>query len=209
MAVVMLFAMVPVAAIAQDETTDQTETTQTDRAERFQNARDAIRDRVDASRAEVREALDEAKKTRIAERCESAKVKIAAHLKRVTVFKDKNSAIYLRAISRVNDFIKRLDGTDVDISKLAANMEILAQKVVQAGTDLATYEALLVSASSFECSAETSEEFYTLIQDARDAHTIVVASIEDAKTFVTDVIKVDLQDIREQIANSQSDGGET
>lgn len=163
--------------------------------------------------AERKAALTEARSQRIIARCEMMKGKIDQIISRLLTVKDARGNLISAMVNKLENFSDRLQAANLDTAALDEDIATLGTMSGELDTIWADFQTKLEELKNTECD-EDSKPFHEALELAKEAMAEVRAKYREIKDFLQSEVKVELQNLREQLgddANAAEDSadGET
>jgi chromosome segregation ATPase len=170
-------------------------------ADRQQAVQDIKSQRQDL--AEQRKELNAQQQEMIQNRCEFIANRIQNRISAYEQNQNARSESYKNIRTRVQSIANRLKSDGYDTSQLETDLATLSDKIENISDDYATFISGLKNTQGAEC-GKSKGEFANRYMNARSAMLSVREGILDAKTFIQDTIRPDIQKIRAQKPASSS-----
>lgn len=157
-------------------------------------------------RAQIELRIDEAKRRRIAQQCDSLEQTIDKINQRVANLKDKRGNLVDNIISNLTKFSDRAEQAALDTAGLEQSITSLQQLADEADLLWDTYQTSLSNLASAKCAGDDeAQTFHEALVEARFARDDVKQKMTAIRQFFTNEIKLELKDLRLQIRNELDD----
>lgn len=153
-------------------------------AERKQDRKDRFADKVDSSR-----------KNRVAARCAGAQGLLQGASDATDTIRSNRSSAHQRLVSRLNNIVERLSGTEVDTALLQEEIVTLQGMIETFDAKFEEHQTALADALALDCEADT-ESFLLAIEEAKSLRKDLRALAKEIREYVVDTIISTLNDIK-------------
>ncbi len=189
----------PASLLAQD----QTAPTEVNVIDRETRAKD-FSSRLEEARKKFEDKISDAKERRIAVACKAAQTKIGSVLEKAQSFQARHSEIHQKWLAKLIDLSARIAAAGIDTTTLDGYVQELNALIAQNSSDLENYITALENVSTLDCEADAAA-FYSALQSARAARSLVVDDTKAILAYIRANIKIELQNIKQQLEdNNQS-----
>lgn len=189
LAIVLL--ILPVATVARGQSEDGAATKEA--------RRQAAQEFKEQLLAERKAELSQARAQRIVERCERLQVKIGQIADRINTVQEARGQMAANLATRLESFSGRLQAAGLDTTALDEDVVSLKTLSSELEALWSAHAEKLTALSTAKCDAE-ADAFHEALEAAKSAHADVRAKYKEIKDFIQDEIKLDLQDLRAQLA---------
>ncbi|MFA9201997.1 MAG: hypothetical protein ACEQSC_00400 [Candidatus Nanopelagicaceae bacterium] len=124
----------------------------------------------------------------------------------VTLQKSRNKA-YSEISTKLEELYKRLEAQAFETSKLKANLDELNSKLATFSADMKGYRQASKDMAQIDC-RQDPVSFIAALETARTKHDALVVLVGDIREYVANTIKPTLLQVRAQIEDGQTVGGE-
>lgn len=124
----------------------------------------------------------------------------------VTLQKSRNKA-YSEISTKLEELYKRLEAQAFETSKLKANLDELNSKLATFSADMKGYRQASKDMAQIDC-RQDPVSFIAALETARTKHDALVVLVSDIREYVANTIKPTLLQVRAQIEDGQTVGGE-
>lgn len=124
----------------------------------------------------------------------------------VTLQKSRNKA-YSEISTKLEELYKRLEAQAFETSKLKANLDELNSKLATFSADMKGYRQASEDMAQIDC-RQDPVAFIAALETARTKHDALVVLVGDIREYVANTIKPTLLQVRSQIEDGQTVGGE-
>lgn len=124
----------------------------------------------------------------------------------VTLQKSRNKA-YSEISTKLEELYKRLEAQAFETSKLKANLDELNSKLATFSADMKGYRQASKDMAQIDC-RQDPVAFIAALETARTKHDALVVLVGDIREYVANTIKPTLLQVRAQIEDGQTVGGE-
>ena len=124
----------------------------------------------------------------------------------VTLQKSRNKA-YSEISTKLEELYKRLEAQAFETSKLKANLDELNSKLATFSADMKGYRQASKDMAQIDC-RQDPVSFIAALETARTKHDALVVLVGDIREYVANTIKPTLLQVRSQIEDGQTVGGE-
>lgn len=142
--------------------------------------------------------------------CEKIEAKVQTKLENYSGTKTKHMSAYNNMVSRLEKFIENIKANGYDTTVLEADLVVLKQKIEEFSTLTAAANTVMTQTKLYTCS-DAEKTFKNSLTQTRSKVRLAYQKASEIRTFYRDVIRVDLQDIKEQnpgaVSNDTSNSG--
>jgi len=194
----LVFALgAPLAAQAEGQTvTSNSTTTTTDSSSTDDSA--GRPSRLEAEKKNLKEALTEAIKTRIAGRCVAAQAIVKGKLKNNGVISTTRTSLYDDVVTNLQALVTAAKAKNVDVTELQTEITTLQAKIASFKAVNTTYQQALADLSALDCKTDPTA-FKAALEAARADQLAVFNSAKDIRTYLNDTVKVTLKALKTKL----------
>lgn len=135
-------------------------------------------------------------------RCNVSQTVLKSLQTRVTTAQENRTKVYGKINERLNELNTALKEKSIDTSKLEPQIKELETKIEKFNTDIAAYKQAVEDAGSTECSNDPLA-LKAAIQEARTHHSQLITEVADIRTYINNVIKPTLVQIKTDLVAQQ------
>lgn len=155
--------------------------------------------------AQIKLKIAALKRDRIIQQCDSLRQKIEQISSRVDTLKNKRGNLKTSIIERLNQFIERVEATNLDAGQLRANVQQLEKLIGEADELWTAYDSALDSLSQAKCAqGDEPQAFHEALVAARFAKADIREKTAEIREYFTNDVKASLAAIREQLKPSSN-----
>lgn len=207
---VSVLALMPAAVFAQGtatETENNTFTTQTTEQEE-QPDPVKVRERVNKRKTDQQTRLSFAAQVKIKNNCKASQGKLNSIRGRIKGLETSRSQVYKNLVNRLTNLNDKLKEKGVATTEFEAQITELQTLIGTFETDLATYQEAVGDLSAMDCVGDPTG-FQASLDAAREARAKTAESAKAIRSYLQDVIKPALKDLRKQaVTEAENDAEE-
>lgn len=163
--------------------------------------------RIAEYKAALGREVDESEQNKVRLRCDVAQANAKALATRLEGVQKKRNTAYDSILKQLNDLLARLENQAFETSELSENINTLQKKVNSFKNNMSGYYQAVDDMATVNCKADTVA-FIAALQAARKAHEAVLPQVSDIRAYITNTVKPTLEQVRKQIEDGQTVGGE-
>lgn len=179
--------------------------------ETIKEERKALREVATEERATIREEIKEERKElreeRKERRCERWENRIRTRINRYENNQDQHRRVFNNLVSRIEKLITRFESTEVDVSKLKADLVVFESKITALHSEHDVFMAELQKSQEHAC-GESEGEFRNQLGEARKMIPEVREKFKEVREYYRDVIRPDILELRKQIGEEGEEENE-
>lgn len=192
----------------EDNQTDETLTTETTTGTTADvTNKQALANRIAEHKELIKTKISNAKKLRIQSKCKAAQGKVSSVEGRIKGLETSRAQVYKNIINRLTKLSEKLKAKEVDTTELNADIVVLQEKMTKLNTDLAEFKQIVGDLAAMDCATDP-DGFNAALEAARTARQQVHQDGLDVRAYINDTIKPLLKTIREQLATTETEGGQ-
>lgn len=208
--IVLVGAVVFVAAVSLPVTARADDSpTHTDSPS--ENTAEAVRERVEKRKAELKIKLENNEVTRLKGRCKAAQAVLSKAKTRSEEVEKRRLAHYEKVTTRVNTLIEKLKVANQPTTDLEAAQSTVSLKVEELESSFDTYQQALSDAAAIDCVVDP-EGFKASLQTARTLHAAIGKSYADLRKEIANTLLPAINDAKKGLntstAQEEGEGGE-
>lgn len=158
--------------------------------------------RLEEAKRKFEDKINDAKEKRVAAACVAAQTKVASVIEKTQNFQTRHTEVHQKWLTKLTDLSARINLAGIDTTTLDGYVQELNALVSQNSSDLVSYVAGLEDVSSVDCEADATG-FYSALQEARAARSLVIDDTKDVLTYIRENIKTELQNIKQQLKDAK------
>lgn len=172
-----------------------------------QSQDDSLQQRIDNYKRNLRKEVERAQEDRMKLRCDGVVTYIETLNPRlITLQKSRNKA-YDSISKELEELYKRLEAQAFETSKLKVSLDELNSKLATFSADMKAYRQATEDMTKIDCRKDPAA-FIAALETARTKHDALVVLIGDIRDYIANTVKPTLLQVRSQIEEGQTVGGE-
>lgn len=140
-------------------------------------------------------------------RCEGVITYIETLNPRLVALQKSRNKAYSSISNQLEELYKRLEAQAFETSKLKTNLDELNAKLATFSADMKSYRQASADMIQINCRKEPIA-FIAALETARTKHDALVVLVGDIREYIANTIKPTLQQVRTQIEDGQTVGGD-
>jgi DNA repair exonuclease SbcCD ATPase subunit len=140
-------------------------------------------------------------------RCEGVITYIETLNPRLVALQKSRNKAYSSISNQLEELYKRLEAQAFETSKLKTNLDELNAKLATFSADMKSYRQASADMIQINCRKEPIA-FIAALETARTKHDALVVLVSDIREYIANTIKPTLQQVRTQIEDGQTVGGD-
>ena len=168
---------------------------------------ESLKQRVANYKKQLKREIKQNEQDKFKLRCEVAKAKVTNLSTRVNTIQKNRTKAYENISVKLDKIYKRLNTQAFETSKLKANLDELNAKITTFNSQMKTYKTAVDDMKVIDCKDDPAS-FIAALEVARKSHEQLVTQVDDIRDYITNTVKPTLQQIKEQINDGKTVGGE-
>ena len=181
--------------------------TQEDRLE-LREDRKEVRDEIKEEHKEVRDGIKENRKENReqvkARKCEGVESRIRTRVGRYENKKEQHKRVFDKIVSRIETLVEKFEESDLNVSQLKTDLETFKGMVADLHEE---HDSLIkgLKETQEQACGESEGEYRKQLGEARRMVPEVRAELTNVRDYYKTVIRVDILDLRKQVADVSDD----
>lgn len=172
-----------------------------------QSQDDSLNQRINNYKGNLREEVRRGQEDRMKLRCDGVVTYIETLNPRLASLQKSRNKAYGSISTELEELYKRLEAQAFETSKLKVSLDELNSKLATFSADMKAYRQATEDMTKIDCRKDTIA-FIAALETARKKHDALVVLVSDIREYIANTVKPTLLQVREQIEEGQTVGGE-
>ncbi len=167
----------------------------------------SLQQRITNYKKNLEREIKKAEEDRMKFRCEVAKTYVSTLSTRLAATQKKRNKAYSKISTQLEELFLRLEAQAFETSKLKENLDVLYSKFSTFTSDMKGYKQAVDDMQQIDCKKDP-KSFIAALNEAQVNHAKLVVLVNDIREYIANTVKPSLIQVREQIEDGQTVGGE-